>query len=417
MEDSINIRIKLSRVYKFKKLLIQELNELRKDLSTAIKNMYVSDSVPESSEFSRFFRDHEYITLNKIITEHITQLERPVSGETEEVYFSEVENLKTTIDDIVSHLSETVRKINKYIINISGGTEVIPVEKFFIRLREKIEKNIDREIQKEIKPDIENLKEKINFIYRYNGYSEIMGFLSNFEREVNLYLSQKGVEKLKKITEKQKEFFLSGVKEYLENYIKSKSTREKIIKEITQHIEEINVNRYTIHYSLPDIRKYFADMSKEMSKIDVIISNLESSRFITILITGIILFILGISLPFNTIIKELIAIAGLITAVYSFIDSAYFNKHYMKKFVKQVRENIKEEIIKSLDSFHTVIKNSIMKNFLKAENLAISVIKRETRTIKNFESYLVNLRNNVERHIINISTIKKEFEYEISEEN
>ncbi len=417
MDEKINTRLKLSRIYKFKKLLIQELNDLRKELSSGVKKIYVSENIPESQEFSHFFRDYEYIRLNKFISEQINQLEKPISGETEESLQTEIENLKAIINEIVSQLSETIKKINHYITIISGDTNTISVEKFLSDMRIKISPKIERDINREVKPDIEKLKEKVDYIYRYENYSEIMGFLANFEREVNLYLSQKGMEKIQKIFESHKKEVITGVKQYLERYLKSKKTQEKIIEDILQTIEKVNINTYSIHYSLPDVRKHFSRYGSNISKIDIIMSNMESPRFITLFLTGLFVFFGGMFVPaFNTF-KGIIILTGLLVAVYAFIDSAYFNRFYIRKYIKQIRENLKEEIHKSLDHLLESIKNSIIKTLIKIENLILPIIKKETRSVKDFENYLVVLRNNIEKYIINISHIKKEFEYEISEED
>ncbi|MBK3331774.1 hypothetical protein GWK41_01680 [Persephonella atlantica] len=416
MDENTKLRLKLSRIYKYKKVLIQELSDLRKDLSNAVKRMYISESIPESQEFSTVFRDYEYIKLNRFIGEQINQLEKPLSGETEDIFESERENIQAIIDETVSQLSETVKKINSYITGISGDTDTVSVEKFLSTVRMKIISKIEKSITRELKPEIQKLKEKIDYIYRYENYSEIMGFLSSFEREVNLYLSQKGMEKISKIVEKHKKDFISEINIYMKKYIKSKKAQEKIVEEVSQALEEIDINRYSIHYSLPDIRKYFHNFSSSKSKIDIILSNLESPRFITIFLSGLVLFFGGLFAPVSETVKEITVLTGLSLTTYSFIDSAYFNRFYLRKYIKQIREGIKEEINSSLDRLIANIIQSITKTFIKIENITAVIIKRETKTVKGFENYLINLRNNIEKHIINISTIKKEFLYEISEE-
>ncbi|MDQ7055794.1 MAG: hypothetical protein Q9M89_04645 [Persephonella sp.] len=324
----------------------------------------MSESIPETGEFSAVFRDYEYIRLSKFISEQIGQLEKPISGETEDIFQSELENLQSSIDETISHLSETIKKINRFISNISGDTDSIPVEKFLSGIRLKILSKIEKSITKEIKPDLQKLKEKLDYIYRYESYSEIMGFLSSFEREVNLYLSQEGTEKIRKTFEKQKNEFISDIRLYLEKYIKSKSSG-KIIEEISQALNETGITRYSIHYSLPDIRKYFSSIASNQSKIDIILSNVESPRFIAIFLTGVFLFFGGMFAPFSETVRELTVLTGLLIIIYSFIDSAYFNRFYIRKYIKQVREGIKDEINSSLDKVITNILQSITKGLYK----------------------------------------------------
>ncbi|NPA17080.1 hypothetical protein [Persephonella sp.] len=417
MGQDINLKIKLSRVYKVKKTLVQELNNIRKELSSAVKNIYTSDTIPESTAFATFFRDQEYIRLNKFLTEQINLLEKPLSGDTEEIFENEVENINRVISETTVALMETVQKINKYIQHLTGDSDNLPLEQYIAKIKYKLEKNIDREIKKEIQPDIAKLKEKLNYIYRYEDYSEIMNFLTAYEREVNLYLSQKGIEKISRIFSGYKENLLKEISRYLEKYIKSSETRKKVIEDVAKILEEIDINRYAIHYTNPDIRRYFSGLGSDLSKLDIIVANFESRRFIGLFITGLVLFLGGLFAPLPEGYKELIVLAGFTTGVYSFIDSAFFNRYYQKKYIKEIRDKIKEEVEKATDGLLVMIKERILKSSIKAENLIISLIKRETRLVKEFENYLVNLRNSIEKHVFVLTNIKKELEYELSEED
>jgi len=417
MEKDINLRLKLSRIYKIKKDLIQQLNTVKKDLSMTVKNLPVIESLPESGEFATFFRDFEYPRLNKLITEYVNLLEKPLSGDTEEIYNTEIDNLNTTISESISNLSKSVKKINEHIQKISGSDEVTPFETYLANIKTKLNTMVEKEIKKEIKPDIEKLKEKLHFIYRYDDYNGIINFLKTYEREVNIYLSQKGSEKLSKIFEKYKTELLKEITKYIGKYIKSSQTRQKIIDEIRQMLDDISIGKHSVHYELPDIRKHFAGLGKEQSKIEIIIGNLESPRFLGILGAGFVLFITGFLLPLPEGIKEILVLSGFLISIYSFIDSAFFNRFYMKKFIKQIRDNIKEDVEKSTDLLLVMMKEKVLKSSIKAENLLISIVHRETKTIKEFESFLINLRNRIEKHILLISNIKKDLEFELSEEN
>lgn len=417
MGKDINLRLKLSRIYKIKKDLIQELNVIKKDLSKTVKILPEIESLPESQEFGIFFRDFEYPRLNKLITEYVNLLEKPLSGDTEEIFNTEVENLNNTISESILNLSKTVKKINEYIQKISGSEETIPFETYIAGVKSKLSTMIEKEIKREVKPDIDKLKEKLHFIYRYDDYNEIINFLNTYEREVNIYLSQKGSEKLSKIFEKYKAELLKEITKYIEKYIKSNQTKQKVIDEIRQMLDEINIGKHSIHYQLPDIRKHFSGLSKEQGKIDIIITNLESPRFLGLFGMGLAVFVIGFILPLPEGLKEILVLSGFLIGIYSFFDSAFFNKFYIKKFIKQVRESIKDEVEKSTDLLLSGMKEKILKSSIKVENLLITIVNRETKTIKEFENFLVNLRNNIEKHILIISNIKKDLDLELSEEN
>lgn len=417
MDKETNLRLKLSRIYKIKKDLIQELNLIKKDLSNAVKNLPIIESIPESEEFGIFFRDFEYSRLNKMITEYVNLLEKPLSGDTEEIYYTEIENINSAISEAVSNLSKTVKKINEFIHKISGEEENLPFESYIANVKAKIDSMLDKEIKKEIKPDIEKLKEKFHFIYRYDDYNGIINFLKTYEREVNIYLSQKGTEKLSKIFEKYKNELFKEITKYIGGYIKSSKAKQKVIDEIKNSLDEIQLTRHVVHYTLPDIRKHFRDLGADQSRIDIIIGNLESPRFLGILAVGLGIFIIGLFLPLPEGIKELIVLTGFFISIYSFFDSAFFNRFYIKKYIKQVRENIKDDVEKSTEMLLSTMKEKILRSTIKAEQIAISIVNRETKTIKEFENFLINLRNNIEKHILVISNIKKDLDLELSEEN
>ncbi len=417
MDKETNLRLKLSRIYKIKKDLIQELNLIKKDLSSAVKNLPVIESIPESEEFGIFFRDFEYSRLNKLITEYVNLLEKPLSGDTEEIYYTEIDNINSTISEAVSNLSKTVKKINEFIHKISGGEENLPFESYIANVKAKVNSMLDKEIKKEIKPDIDKLKEKLHFIYRYDDYNGIINFLKTYEREVNIYLSQKGSEKLSKIFEKYKNELFKEIVKYIGRYIKSSKAKQKVVDEIKNSLDAIQLAKHSVHYTLPDIRKHFRDLGADKSRIDIIIGNLESPRFLGILSAGLGIFVIGLFLPLPEGIKELTVLTGFFISIYSFFDSAFFNRFYIKKYIKQVRDNIKDDVEKSTEMLLSTMKEKILRSTIKVENIAISIVNRETKTIKEFENFLVNLRNNIEKHILVISNIKKDLDLELSEEN
>ncbi|SNZ03362.1 hypothetical protein SAMN06265182_0361 [Persephonella hydrogeniphila] len=417
MDKNINLKIKLSRIYRIKKDLINELNRLRSDLSEIVKNLYTTESVPESAEFASIFRDFEYSRLSKIITEYVNTLEKPQSGEPEEIFEKEVENIRTVINGITVELSNTIKKINQYIQKISGNGEELSLEKFIYQLRSKLEKSIDRELKKEIKPDLDKLKEKLHYLYRYEDYGSIMNFLKTYEREVNIYLSQKGVEKLEKIFQRYKEEFIKELSRYLSSYIKSQQSRQKIIQEVIEIFEDINIKNLTVTYTLPNINKYFAGLAQNTGMLDIIVGNIESPRFIGIAVVGTLVFLSGFFMPLPEGVKEITVLSGLAIIIYAFFDSAFFNKYYMKKYIKEVRESIKEEILDSTDNILSKMKEKMIRLSMKAEAIIIASIKRETKAVRDFENFLINLRNAIERYIFKVSNIRKELELELSEED
>jgi len=323
MDRDINLKIKLSRIYRIKKDLISELNRLRSDLSEIVKNLHITESVPESAEFASVFRDFEYSRLSKLITEYVNTLEKPQSGEPEEIFEKEVENIKTVINGLSVELSKTVKRINQYIHKISGDGEELSLEKFIYRLRSSLEKSIDRELKKEIKPDLDKLKEKLHYLYRYEDYGSIMNFLKTYEREVNIYLSQKGTEKLEKIFRKYKEEFIKELSRYLSSYIKSQQSRQKIIQEVIETFEDINMKSLNVTYTLPDVNKYFLGLAQNTGKLDVIVGNIGSPRFIGIALAGVIIFLSGFFVPLPEGVKEITVLSGLAVTIYAFFDSAF----------------------------------------------------------------------------------------------
>jgi DNA-binding ferritin-like protein (Dps family) len=417
MDRDINLKIKLSRIYRIKKDLISELNRLRSDLSEIVKNLHITESVPESAEFASVFRDFEYSRLSKLITEYVNTLEKPQSGEPEEIFEKEVENIKTVINGLSVELSKTVKRINQYIHKISGDGEELSLEKFIYRLRSSLEKSIDRELKKEIKPDLDKLKEKLHYLYRYEDYGSIMNFLKTYEREVNIYLSQKGTEKLEKIFRKYKEEFIKELSRYLSSYIKSQQSRQKIIQEVVEIFEDINIKSLHVVYTLPDVNKYFAGLAQNTGKLDIIVGNIGSPRFIGIALAGVIIFLSGFFVPLPEGVKEITVLSGLAVTIYAFFDSAFFNRYYMKKYIKEIRESIKEELLDSTDSILSKMKEKILRLSMKAESVIIASIKRETKAVRDFENFLINLRNAIERYIFKLSNIRKELELELSEED
>ncbi|WP_457639213.1 hypothetical protein [Persephonella sp.] len=414
-KEEINLKIKLSRIYRIKKELVQELNNIRKELSQYVKSMFISESVPESVDFATFFRDSEYIRLNKILSEHVNLLEKPLTGDTEDIFHQEVENINQVISEAAAELTKTVKAINRYIQNLTGEEESVPVEQYINRIKSVLEKDIERQLKRELMPDIQQLKEKLQYIHRYSSYQDILNFLKGYEREVNLYLSQKGMEKVSKAFNSYKESLFNEVSIYLKRYIKSSETRKKVLEEIKKSLDEVKINRHALYYTLPDVSRHFAQITSSLSMADIITGNLGSKRFIGLFTAGVAVLSAGFLIP-STEVKVLTVLSGLALTAYSFLDSAFFNKHYLKKYIKEVREKIKEDVENSTDQLLSQIKKRILSSSKKAENLIITVIKRETRTVKEFENYLVNLRNRIEKHILNISNIKKELELELSEE-
>ncbi len=416
MASQAELKLKLSRIYKIKRQLINQLNSIKEDLNRYTKNIFIHNELPESIEFANFFRNTEYQRLNKLITEEINLLEKPISGETDEILKQEVKNIETVIKDLEKALHETINKINETIHRLTGSLEGLSIEQFIVKVRNNLDKKYSSVIQKEIKPDLDKFKEKLKYIYRYNSYDEIITFVKSFEREVNVYLHSDAMEKLREIFENYKKDYLKEIENYLSGVIKSRAVREKILSEIKKTMEETKIDKYSIYYTAPDIKKHFAEAQQDISRIDIILANMESKRFIILMVVGLVLFIAGMFLPFPEIVKIFIVLLGFSIGVYAFIDAAYLNKHHMKKFIEQIKENIEEDMEKSINKIVVLLQEKMVKSSIKIDNMLVVIFQRETKLIKSFEDFLITLRTSIERHIFAINSIKKELELELSEE-
>ncbi|NPA12447.1 MAG: hypothetical protein GXO45_00505, partial [Aquificae bacterium] len=240
-------------------------------------------------------------------------------------------------------------------------------------------------------------------------------FLKGIEKELNIYLAENGTEKINNVFKSYKQKLLDELASYLQVYIKSRDTRGKILEEIKKILENTDITKYKFAYTLPDVSKYFREVGGSISKMDIIVANFTSKRFLAFIFTGIALVVASLVISAPLLVKEIIALLGLVIVVAGFIDSAYFNKYYLRKFVKDVRGKIREDVEKSIDLIIPAVKSKIVKTLSTTENTIVSLIKRETKFVKEFENYLVSLRNRIEKHIFNISNIKKDLEYELSE--
>ncbi|WP_297454115.1 hypothetical protein [Persephonella sp.] len=416
MASQAELKLKLSRIYKIKRQLINELNNIKEDLNRYTKNIFTHNELPESIEFANFFRNTEYQRLNKLITEEINLLEKPISGETDEILKQEVENIEAVIKSIDKALYETIDKINDTIRKLTGSLEGLSIEQFIAKVRGNLDKKYSSRIQKEIKPDLDKFKEKLKYIYKYDSYDELLNFVKAIEREVNVYLHSDVMEKLKEIFEDYKNDYLKEIEDYISTVIKSRAVREKIISEIKKTLKETNIDKYSIYYTAPDIKKHFTEAQQDISRIDIILANMESKRFIILVTIGMVIFFAGMFLPLPEMVKALIVLIGFAIGVYAFIDAAYINKHYMKKFIKQVKENIEEDLKKSIDKIIPLLQEKMIKSSMKIDNMLVVIFQRETKLIKSFEEFLMALRTNIERHIFGINSVKKELELELSEE-
>ena len=416
MDSQAELKLKLSRIYKIKRQLINELNSIKEDLNRYTKNIFTHEELPESIEFANFFRNTEYQRLNKLITEGINLLEKPVSGETEEILNQEIKNIETVIRNSEKALYETINNINETIRKLTGSLEGLSIEQFIAKARNNLDKKYSSRIHREIKPDLDKFKEKLKYIYKYDSYDELVNFVKAMEREINVYLHSDAMEKLKEIFEDYKKDYLKEIEGYISSVIKSRAVREKILSEIKKTLKETKIDKYSIYYTAPDIKKHFAEAQQDISRIDIILANMESKRFVVLMVVGLILFISGMFLPFPEIVKVFIVLLGFGIGVYAFVDAAYINKHYMKKFIKQVKENIEDDIEKSIDKIVTTLQEKMIKSSMKIDNMLVVIFQRETKLIKSFEEFLIALRTNIERHIFGINSVKKELELELSEE-
>ncbi|WP_029522319.1 hypothetical protein [Persephonella sp. KM09-Lau-8] len=416
MDSQAELKLKLSRIYKIKRQLINELNSIKEDLNRYTKNIFTHEELPESIEFANFFRNTEYQRLNKLITEGINLLEKPVSGETEEILKQEIKNIETVIKNLEKALYETISNINETIRKLTGSLEGLSIEQFIAKARSNLDKKYSSRINREIKPDLDKFKEKLKYIYKYDSYDELVNFVKAMEREINVYLHSDAMEKLKEIFEDYKKDYLKEIEGYISSVIKSRAVREKILSEIKKTLKETKIDKYSIYYTAPDIKKHFAEAQQDISRIDIILANMESKRFVVLMVVGLILFISGMFLPFPEIVKVFIVLLGFGIGVYAFVDAAYINKHHMKKFIKQVKENIEDDIEKSIDKIVTTLQEKMIKSSMKIDNMLVVIFQKETKLIKSFEEFLIALRTNIERHIFGINSVKKELELELSEE-
>ncbi|WP_457641085.1 hypothetical protein [Persephonella sp.] len=390
---------KLIYIYELKSEIGNHLQELKKELTFIIETILrrISNGL---DDFEKFFKEKEYIDLNMFLSKYISILENPVLSKDSPgvLLIKEKDQLEKNLEKIINRLNFTKEKIEKYIEKGIWIQNQLSFHDYMKQVKKELEGNLEKAITRTLRNDIMKLKQKLKGIENINSYEDILNFKKQIESEINFYITHEIFPKVNNIFFNYKKDLAKKIDTYIQKASLNSELKEKLNEELSLVVEEFKIKPSQFFYSSPEINPSIFNYEKHFSEIEILKENISSVRFIVTFTIGLILTFIGILLSSKS--HGLVILGfGVLTVVYSFIDSIYFNDYFKKKYILSTKNRIKNEFEKSIDNLKDKIKENLIKLSDGYEKNIALIIKNETKDIENYLLTLNKIHNIFERYI------------------
>ncbi len=389
------------KIYEIKTGILHLLQDLKKDLKLIIENRFMNEN-EQKNELEKFFKDKEYVDLNMFLSKCISVLEKPaVSMESSELtILKEKESLIKTIESIINRLEFTNHKLDKIGEKAHWILDQLSFKDYMVQVKKELVQNLDKAITRTLNKDLSKLKQKLKGLEKVNRYEELNIFKKQIEGEINLYISHDIFPKIEHIFKNYKKDLAKKIDQYIQKLLIDPELKGRINEELSDMVDSFSIKASQFYYIAPDFPPDIFSQNRNISELDILKENLQSTRFITILSSGLLFLAVGFMMPEG--IYELIASgSGILILVYSIIDSIYLNDYFYKKYIAMIKNKIRKEFEKSIDNIKDDIREKLIKISEKFEKNISLIIEKETREIQNY--------------ILDINSIKKVYNRYIEE--
>ncbi len=397
------------KIYELKTDLLHLLQDFKKDLKNIIETKFSRSDV--SPELTEFFKEKEYIELNMFLSKYISLLEKPAVSmdSTESTFLKEKDFLLRIIDEILNRLNYTVHKLEKFGERGRWILEQLTFDEYMMQVKKDLEQNLEKAINRTLNKDIAKLKSKLKGVDNIENYQDLINFKNQLEGEINFYISHEIFPKIEHIFNSYKRDLAKKIDQYVQKLSIDQDLKDKINEDLSEMVDSFNIKPSEFYYISPDFSPNIFNYNKNFSEFEILKENITSTRFLILITVGLILVFSGFFMPDRTF--EIIVISlGIVTVIYSIIDSMFFNDYFYYKYIEMIKNKIKNDLSKSIDEIKNSIKERLIKIAERYERNISSVIKNETVDIRNFLEDIEDIERLYTKYIEKISEKRESIE-------
>ncbi|WP_457623790.1 hypothetical protein [Persephonella sp.] len=397
------------KIYELKTDLLHLLQDFKKDLKNIIETKFSRSDV--SPELTEFFKEKEYIELNMFLSKYISLLEKPAVSmdSTESTFLKEKDFLLRIIDEILNRLNYTVHKLEKFGERGRWILEQLTFDEYMMQVKNDLEQNLEKAINRTLNKDIAKLKSKLKGVDNIENYQDLINFKNQLEGEINFYISHEIFPKIEHIFNSYKRDLAKKIDQYVQKLSIDQDLKDKINEDLSEMVDSFNIKPSEFYYISPDFSPNIFNYNKNFSEFEILKENITSTRFLILITVGLILVFSGFFIPDRTF--EIIVISlGIVTVIYSIIDSMFFNDYFYYKYIEMIKNKIKNDLSKSIDEIKNSIKERLIKIAERYERNISSVIKNETVDIRNFLEDIEDIERLYTKYIEKISEKRESIE-------
>ncbi|WP_456402908.1 hypothetical protein [Persephonella sp.] len=397
------------KIYELKTDLLHLLQDFKKDLKNIIETKFSKSDV--SPELTEFFKEKEYIELNMFLSKYISLLEKPAVSmdSTESTFLKEKDFLLRIIDEILNRLNYTVHKLEKFGERGRWILEQLTFDEYMMQVKKDLEQNLEKAINRTLNKDIAKLKSKLKGVDNIENYQDLINFKNQLEGEINFYISHEIFPKIEHIFNSYKRDLAKKIDQYVQKLSIDQDLKDKINEDLSEMVDSFNIKPSEFYYISPDFSPNIFNYNKNFSEFEILKENITSTRFLILITVGLILVFSGFFMPDRTF--EIIVISlGIVTVIYSIIDSMFFNDYFYYKYIEMIKNKIKNDLSKSIDEIKNSIKERLIKIAERYERNISSVIKNETVDIRNFLEDIEDIERLYTKYIEKISEKRESIE-------
>jgi hypothetical protein len=363
-------------------------------------------------EIKEFLQKYNFPELDKHIEETIHVLDRRIENLSMPVQLREnVPKLVKARERELIEIRDEVRNRLRFLLRKSKDfskklleeqRQINELSKSLTEAREEINEHIKNKFSSDFKRILSAHKfyDELNKIYYANSISEVQKIIEHIDKTKFLAIKNELDENLKSVVKQAKKDLLRRVQKELNEILKKDkdmSISETIVAIVESYDPVITLDTTSFGEGI-DFKKISGEIY-EIPVLDKIFINMHSNRFIILTISSLISFLLTVIFSITVPILSfftLIIFIGLV--LFTYYDTTYRNKYYVKQILEEKKEFIKQKVLENVEKIKEEYIKKARKDLLSTQNLIISAVNPYAHNFDELYKSLVMFQSELEEY-------------------
>lgn len=417
----MNTGNKLKQLYSY---MDQTQNIVKKVYSTLSKYIEETKNLSDKDEVNIFLKnlaDNEFNKLYLYLKQNIETINTPIRVPKkgfDTIYKEKLEELIDTLNYLKEKLNEIYKKLEDFQEKLhSKRAENVSFKEFILAEKTEIEDYLKLGVNRILDDKLNFFKEELEKIREIEEPHLVIKFLKEFEKNVNLFIKEQLFMNISGLNRSLKDTLLKKAENYVEKLGIPDQKKHVLLDNLKVFLENYEDIYPLIYFQIPQISEKMFDADLEYSSLlDKFAENINSFRFLSIFLTGIILTLIGIYETLNSDVDMwmILSIVGIFFIFGSLVDALFFNKKYKKVFLQKQEEILIQSLRKNLDE----IKTALLLYFYEENQLLIDrineIINEELEVYSTGGKYLENMKNTIKSLRDEVYDLKSKIKTELS---